>query len=105
METRSPDGAEAGCWPSMCQGTQIIEVRVSSEFSGSAVLETSCRDEAASILPGESVNIVREEDGEECGVTLSIDDEPVYDDRVEGHTSVTVTVGPTGGVDVERVML
>ena len=105
METRSPDGAEAGCWPSMCQETVIIEVRVSSGFSGPALLETSCRDEADSILPGESFHIVRAEDGEECGVTLSIDDERVFDERVEGHASVTVTVGPSGGVDVERVML
>jgi hypothetical protein len=102
--TSSPEATAPGCSSSMCEGTQIIDVSVSSDFSGTAVLETSCRDEAVSIRSGESVTIVREEDGEECGVTLFIDDQEVYGEYVEGHVSVTVTVGPDGEVDEERVM-
>jgi hypothetical protein len=104
-ETSSSEGPVPGCWPSMCAGTKIIEVYVSSSLSGTAVLEASCRDESLSIQSGESVQLVREEDAEECGVTLFIDDEQVYSERVEGHASVTLTVRRNGEVDEERVVL
>lgn len=104
-ETPTPDDSEPGCWPSMCEGTQIIEVDVHSDFSGTAVLEAGCRSEAVTIRSGESVQIRREEDAEKCGVTLHIDDEKVYGEYVEGHASVTVTVDSDGEVDEERVML
>lgn len=89
----------------MCAGTQIIEVRVDSGISGTAVLAASCRDEPLSIQSGESVELVREEDAEECGVTLSIDDEQVYSERIEGHASVTLTVKRDGEVAEEWVVL
>ncbi len=106
--THSPeptDASQPGCWPSMCAGTQLIEVAVRSGFSGAVVLEASCRDDARSIQPGETVEIVRETDAEECGVTLSVDDERVYDERIEGHASVTVTVMANGDIDEEVVVL
>ena len=82
----------------------MIEVDVHPGFSGTVVLEASCRDDPVSIHSGESVQIVREEDGETCGVTLLIDEEEVYDNRIDGHTSVTVTVSSDGEIDEEGVM-
>lgn len=104
-ETSSSGGSVPGCWPSMCAGTQIIEVHVNSGFSGTAVLEASCKDDSFPLQSGESVELVREEDGEECGVTLFIDDEPVYSERVEGHASVTLTVKRDNEVEEEIVVL
>jgi len=105
--TETPPGevTESGCWPSMCAGTQIIEVDVNSAFSGTAVLEASCRDDPLDVSPGESADIVREVDAESCGVTLFLDDEQVYSDNIEGHTSVTVRVRSNGNIDVETVLL
>lgn len=104
-ETPSPEDSEPGCGLSMCEGTQIIEVRVNSDFSGTTVLGAGCRGENVTIQSGESVQIIREEDGEECGVSLYIDDEEVYGEYIEDHVSVTVTVNSNGEVDEERVML
>lgn len=104
-ETPSPEYTEPGCWPSMCAGTQIVEVAVDSGFSGTVVLEASCRDESVPVRSGESVQIRREADAEECGVTLFIDDERVYGDRISGHASVTLTVSENGEVDEESVVL
>lgn len=101
----SPGSADSSCWPSMCEGTQLIEVDVDSAFSGTVILEASCRDEAVSIQSGESVRIIREEDGADCGVTLSIDDEQVYNEYIEDHVSVSVTVTSNGEVDDETVMV
>lgn len=103
--TPRPDGTAPGCWPSMCEGTQLIEVDISSSFSGSAVLEPSCRSDTLELEAGESVQLRRESDGEECGVTLFIDDEQAYSEYIEGHVSVTVTVESDGAIDEERVML
>ncbi|GGN95736.1 alpha/beta hydrolase [Halomicroarcula pellucida] len=54
----------------MCAGTQILEVDVHSDCSGTVVLKASCRDEAISLQSGESVQIVREKDAETCGVAV-----------------------------------
>ena len=104
-ETPSPEGSDSGCGESMCKGTQIIEVHVSSDFSGTAVLGVGCRDEDITIQSGDSVQIIREEDGEDCGVTLYLDDEKVYGEYIEGHASITVTVNSNGEVEEEGVML
>lgn len=89
----------------MCEGTQIVDVHVHSGFSDSAVLGVGCRGDDVTLRPGESVQIRREEDGEDCGVTLYIDGEKVYGEHVEGYVSSTVTVDSDGDVDEERVML
>ena len=89
----------------MCEGTQLIGVDVSSDFSGTAVLEASCRGDALELDAGDSVQLHRESDGEKCGVTLAIDDEQAYSEYIEGHISVTVTVDSDGGIDEERVLL
>lgn len=103
-ETHSPEDAEPGCWPSMCAGTQILEVDVHSGFSGTVVLKASCRDETISLQSGESVQIVREKDAETCGVALFIDNEQVYSKRIDGHTSTTVSVKSNGEINEEGVM-
>ena len=103
-ETPPTEYTESGC-TSMCEGTQIIEVDVRSGFSGTAELEASCRDDAVTIQSGESIQIVREEDAAACGVTLFIDGEQVYDERIDGHASVTVTVRSDGEIDEEGVMV
>lgn len=104
-DTASTEDSGPGCWPSMCAGTQIIEVHANSDFLGTAVLEASCRDDSLSVQAGESVELVRTEDAEECGVTLSIDDDQVYSERIEGNTSITLTVRQNGDVEEEVVML
>ena len=103
-EAHSPEDTEPGCWPSMCAGTQILEVDVHSGFSGTVVVKASCRDEMISLQSGESVQIVREKDAETCGVALFIDDEQVYGKRIDGHTSTTVTVRSNGEITEEGVM-
>lgn len=104
-ETPTAEYTEAGCWPAMCAGTQLLELDVNSEFSGTTVLEASCRAEDRTVQSGESVTLVRDADGATCGVTLFIDGEQVYDERIEGHESVTLTVRSSGDVAEERVML
>ena len=104
-ETPSAEGSEPGCWPAMCAGTQLIEVAANAEFSGTAVFEASCRDDSLSIQAGETAELVRTEDAEECGVTLFIDDEQVYSERVEGNASITLTVGRNGDIEEAVVML
>jgi len=103
--TPPPEGATPECWPAMCEGTQLIEVDVQSGVSGDAVLETNCRGEPIELEAGESVQLVREADGEGCGVTLFLDGEQVYSEYIEGHVSVTVTVEADGTIDEERVLL
>lgn len=104
-ERPSPDGETPECWPSMCEGTTLVEVVVNADFSGSVVLEADCRGEDVPIQPGESVEIVRTEDAESCGITLFVADEQAYSDDIEGYESVTLTVRSNGDVDEEFVVV
>jgi len=105
-ETDTPpsEGAVPGCWPNMCEGTQIVAVTVSAGFSGPVVLEAGCRGETVSLQGGESARIDREEDGERCPVTLSIDDEQVYHEEVGGYERVTISVDANGDIETEWVV-
>lgn len=100
-ETPSPEGATPECWPSMCEGTELVEVVVANDFSGDVVLNAECRAKEFSIPSGESVQIVREEDAETCNISLSINGEQVVSEHIEDYESVTLTVRSNGEVDDE----
>lgn len=103
-ETTSPEPATPDCWPSMCEGTQIVEVIVESGVTGSVVMKTDCREKTFSIQPGESVQIDRREDAEACGVTVLVDDEQVYTEDIGGYERRTVTIRSDGTVDEEGIV-
>ncbi len=48
-ETQSPQDGTSACWPSMCQGTTLVEVVVARGFSGDVVLQVDCRGEEFAI--------------------------------------------------------
>lgn len=103
-ETPSPGATTPECWPSLCEGTTLVEVVVAQGFSGDVVLNADCRDEEFSVRPGESVQIDREADAEICDVVLSIDGERAFSDTVEGYEVVTLTVTADGDVDDEWIV-
>ncbi len=88
----------------MCEGTKLAEVVVAHGVSGDVVLQAECRDEEFQIQSGESVLIDREEDAETCGISVSVDGERVFNETIEGHENVTLTVSSDGEVDDEWVV-
>jgi hypothetical protein len=104
-ETPPPEGVTPECWPSMCEGTTLVEVVVAHDFSGDVTLQADCRGEEFSIQSGESVQIARDGDAETCGIDLSIDGEQVFSDDVEDYEMVTLTVSSNGDVEDEWVVI
>lgn len=104
-ETPSPEGATPDCWPSMCEGTKLVEVVVGHAFSGEVVLQAECRGEAFSVQAGQSVQVAREEDAETCGISVSVDGEQVFRENVEDYESVTLTVSSNGEIDDEWAVI
>lgn len=102
-ETVSPEGATPECWPSMCEGTKLVEVVNAS--SDVVTVQADCRETEYSLQSGESVEITREEDAEACRITLSITEEAEYRESIEGNESVTLTVLSNGEVSAERIVV
>lgn len=89
-------------WPQFCEGSTMVEVIVSSGFSGDVVLETGCRDEDFDLKPGDTKTIERQVDAETCDVTLYIDGRKEYDATIHDYVSSTLRVDSSGEVDEER---
>jgi len=104
MEEQSSEGATPECGMSMCEGRKLVEASVASDFSGDVVLKPDCRNEEFSIRPGESVEIVRKEDGETCRTRLSVDGKKEFDENIEEYERVSLTVSSNGEVDEEWVV-
>ncbi|WP_459194928.1 hypothetical protein [Halosimplex sp. J119] len=100
----APTATDDCQWPDMCEGSQIVEVDVSSRFSGDVTLEADCRSEAFAVEPGESVLVERKQDAESCRVRLLVDGEEAYSEDIPGYKRVTLTVGSDGEVEVEGIV-
>ena len=103
-EKPSSEGATPECGTSMCEGRKLVDASVASDFSGDVVLKPNCRNEEFSIQPGESVEIVRKEDGETCRTSLFVDGEKEFDEDIEGYERVSLTVSSNGEVNEEWVV-
>ena len=103
-EKPSSEGATPECGMSMCEGRKLVDTSVASDFSGDVVLKPNCRNEEFSIQPGESVEIVRKEDGETCRTSLFVDGEKEFDEDIEGYERVSLTVSSNGEVNEEWVV-
>ncbi|MDQ2071463.1 hypothetical protein RBH20_02805 [Haloarcula sp. H-GB4] len=84
------------CWPSMCEGSQLVEAQVVGGFSGAVVLIATCRDKELSIQAGEPVRINRDTDAQTCRIVLSVDGKQEFSETVNSHQSVNLTVGSDG---------
>jgi len=104
-ETPPTDGATPACWPSMCEGTKLVEVSVAHGFSGELVFQPGCRDEAVSIQSGKSVQIDRKADAETCEVRLSINGERAFTEKIEEYESLTLRIDANGNVESTWVAL
>lgn len=103
-ETETPEGEVPECYPSMCEGQQLVEVVVEQDFSSEVKLQLKCRDEEISIEPGESERIDREEDGEECKIAIHIDGEQEYSEQIEDYAHLTLTVTSEGEFEEEWIV-
>lgn len=103
-EEPSPEVATPACGRSMCEGTKLADVVVSNGFSSDVLFELNCRSEDFSIQPGGSVEVVREEDGETCRISLSVGGEELYSEIIQDHERVSLTVDSNGEVDEEWVV-
>lgn len=103
-EKPSSEGATPECGMSMCEGRKLVDASVASDFSGDVVLKPNCRNEELSIQPGESVEIVRKEDGETCRTSLFINGEKEFDENIEEYERVSLTVSSDGEVNEEWVV-
>jgi len=88
----------------MCEGSAVVTVDVSSEFSGTVELEADCRGEDRHLEPGESTSVEREADAESCQVRLLVDGEEAYSEDIPGYRRVTLTVTATGDVEKEAIV-
>lgn len=104
-ETELDTTTEECGWPAFCEGSKIMEVTVSSSFSGAVVLEAECRDGDFVIRPGESKTTERQADAETCDVVLYVDGREAYNDTVQNYESTTLTIDSSGEVDAETVEL
>ncbi|MCO8267886.1 hypothetical protein NKF06_15145 [Haloferax sp. AB510] len=92
-------------WPQFCEGSKMVEVTVSGGFSGKVVLKPACREGDIELSPGETKTLTRQVDAETCDVTLLVDGEVAYDERIQDYEYVTLRVGSNGEVTVEGVEL
>lgn len=92
-------------WPQFCEGSTIVEVFVSSRFSGEVVLEAGCRDEDVEVRPGETKTVTRQVDAEACDIALYVDDREAYADTIQDYESTTLEVNSNGEVFDETVEL
>lgn len=58
-ETPPPEATTPECWPSMCAGSELVEVYVACGFVGDVVLSATCQNKELSIQPGGTVQINR----------------------------------------------
>ncbi|WP_154021046.1 hypothetical protein [Haloarcula sp. CBA1127] len=86
------------CWPSMCEGSKLVEVQVVGGFSGAVVIIAICQDKELSIHPGQSVQINRDTDAQTCRIVLSVDGKQAFSETVNSHQSVNLTVDSDGEV-------
>ncbi|MFC7135997.1 hypothetical protein ACFQRB_04375 [Halobaculum litoreum] len=96
---------EACGWPTMCEGSTLLELFLSVDYERAVTLRLGCRSEPVTVDPGRYHEVVREEDGEECAVTVAADGETLYETSVSGSEHVTVRIDETGAVDAETVVL
>ncbi|KAB1187864.1 MULTISPECIES: hypothetical protein [Haloferax] len=87
----------------LCEGSQMVRVFVSPEFSGEAMLDAECRDKDFELQAGDSKTIRREVDAETCPVALYVDGQRRYRDTIQDYESTTVRVNSSGEVEVETV--
>ncbi|MFC7071045.1 hypothetical protein [Halobaculum lipolyticum] len=92
-------------WPTMCAGTTLLELFLDVDYERPVTLRLDCRSEPVTVDPGRYHEVIREEDGEECAVTVAADGETLYETTVSGSEHVTVRIDHTGAVDVETAVL
>lgn len=92
-------------WPQFCKGSTIVDVMVSTRFSGEVMLEAECRGEDFEIQSGETKTITRQADAETCNVTLSVNNEEAYNATIQDYESTTLEVNSHGEVYKETVEL
>jgi hypothetical protein len=103
-ETTTSETTET-CFPQFCEGSILAEVDVDASFSRTAVLEATCRDRSYELQAGDSVTIIRQVDAEECDITISVDNQTVYDEYIADYVSTSLRVGPDGNVSESVVEL
>ena len=101
-----PDPSTDSCaWPDMCEGTKLVELTVSSEFSDPVVLDAGCRDGTRTVPPGEAVSLTRRTDAESCDFRLTVDGEELFDSSVSGSETYSVTVESDGELKTSVAVL
>ncbi|QOS10306.1 uncharacterized protein HfgLR_00760 [Haloferax gibbonsii] len=89
-------------WPQFCEGSELVRVRVSGDFSGEVVLKPACREGDIGLSPGETKTLTREVDAETCDVTLLVDGEVAYDERIQDYEYVMLRVGSDGDLTLQN---
>ncbi|MFC7129863.1 hypothetical protein [Haloferax chudinovii] len=92
-------------WPQFCEGSELVRVRVSGGFSGEVVLQPACREDDIELSSGETVTLTRQVDAETCDVTLLVDGEVAYDERIRDYEFVMVRVGSDGDLTLQKEVL
>ncbi|RDZ43157.1 hypothetical protein C5B91_13585 [Haloferax sp. Atlit-10N] len=109
--TANPETTESGqaatttdeCgWPQFCEGSELVRVRVSGGFSGEVVLKPACREDDVELSPGETETLTRQTDAETCDVTLLVDGEVAYDERIQDYEFVMLRVGSDGDLTLQK---
>lgn len=94
-----------GCFPQFCEGSTIVDVDVDASFSGTVVLKAACRDSSYKLQSGDSVTITRQVDGETCAVRLFVNNQTEFDRKIADYVSMSLRIGPDGGISESIVEL
>lgn len=89
----------------MPAGSGVVAVTVHPDFEGEVEFSARCRGIDTAIPGGERTEVVRNEAGESCGVSVEVDGEAVLDRVIHGYESARLTVTADGDVDEEWRML
>lgn len=89
----------------MQAGSVIVAVTVDPDFDGEVQFTADCREMEVVIPSGERAEVVRDEPGESCPVSLTIDGETALSETIYGYESARLTVTADGELDGGRIML
>lgn len=86
-------------------GSPIVSVTAAADLDSPVVIDPACRAERITVEPGETAGLKRVEAGESCRVKLIHGEAEIYDERVDGAATLSITVLPEGEVTVDITLV
>jgi len=93
----------AGGTGAMGPDSDLVELSVAENFSGTVEMDGTCLDDARTVGAGATVIVEREEPGGTCSFTVRVNGTVAVEDDVADYETAIVEVAAEGTVDVSTL--